>query len=181
MQAIVTLLDAAANSRIEAVWQMLDLKCGLKWIKKTPYPHFSWQSAEKFPDDETIATLQQVADHTRPFRITTSGLGVFTGSQPVVYLVVTKDERLLRLHKAIWQAIRSEELGVNAYYSPKSWVPHITLAFEDVDLKAVECAMHELALQPLEWEIQVNNLALVGQKGDEVGELYRRFDFRHTQ
>jgi hypothetical protein len=38
--------------------------------------------------------------------------------------------------------------------------------------------MEELGFIPLNWEVEIDNLALVGQAGSEVGTLLRRFDFR---
>jgi 2'-5' RNA ligase len=177
MQAIVTLLDAAASSRIEAIWRMLEIKCGLKGIKKTPYPHFSWQGAAVYPQPEIETILQRIAQDTRPFKVKTSGLGIFTGRQPVIYAAIVKNEPLMRFHEKVWQTIQTQDLGVNAYYAPDAWIPHITLAYGDVNPTTIDCAMQELAFQPFEWGIQVDNLALVGQLGEDVGQLFKRFDF----
>ena len=177
MEAVVSLLDAAAYSRIEAMWRILELKCGLKGIKNTPYPHFSWHVAEDYSNGEIGPELKNLADHARPFVVTTSGLGIFTGQEPVIYILISKTERMLQFHKAIWKQINPSGSCPSAYYSPETWVPHITLAHSDVNKQALLCALEELAFIPFSWEVKIDNLAVVGQTGDEVGKLISRFDF----
>jgi len=177
MQAIVSLLEASVYSRIEAMWRILELKCGLKGIKATPFPHFSWHVAEDYTTGPVAAMLKEAADRSKPFTVMTSGLGIFTGQEPVIYVLIAKDERLLRFHKAIWKQARKVSLGPSHYYSPDAWVPHITLAHSDVDQNALVCAIEELAFRPFNWEVRIDNLALVGQAGEEIGQLKFRFDF----
>ncbi len=179
MQAIVSLLEASAYSRIEAMWRVLELKCGLKGIKATPFPHFSWHVAEDYAADPLAELLQEAAGKSQPFTVMTSGLGVFTGQVPVIYVLIAKDERLLRFHKALWRRARKYSLGLSPYYSPDAWIPHITLAHSDVNRQTLVCALEELAFLPFKWEIRIENLALVGQAGEEIGQLKYRFDFPH--
>jgi 2'-5' RNA ligase len=49
------------------------------------------------------------------------------------------------------------------YYSPDQWVPHITLAYNDVTSANIDCVMQSLAFQTFNWEIQIDNLILVAQ------------------
>jgi 2'-5' RNA ligase len=178
MEAVVSLLEATAYSRIEAMWRILELKCGLKGIKTTPFPHFSWHVAASYPLEPVSAAMAEMVTTTRPFIVHTSGLGIFTGQEPVIYLVITKTEKLLRFHKALWKRVELQALEPSSYYSPESWVPHITLAHSDVNKSALICALEELAFIPFNWEIKIDNLAIVGQSGDEVGRLIHRLDIQ---
>lgn len=177
MEAIVSLLEPAAYSRIEAMWRILELKCGLKGIKNTPFPHFSWHVAQEYPQKSVEQALRSLAAPTRPFTVQTSGLGIFTGQEPVIYLLITKNEKLLRFHKSIWRQIEPLSQQPSEYYSPETWVPHITLAHKDVDKHALLCALEELAFLPFNWEVKIDNLAVVGQSGEDVGHLIDRFEF----
>jgi 2'-5' RNA ligase len=177
MEAVVSLLEATAYSRIEAMWRVLELKCGLKGIKNTPYPHFSWHVAEGYALEPVNAAIEAMSIPIRPFVVRTSGLGIFTGQEPVIYLLISKTEKLLRFHKALWKRIDPLARGSKSYYSPEQWVPHITLAHSDVNKKSLLCALEELAFIPFSWEVKIENLAIVGQSGDEVGRLISRFDF----
>jgi 2'-5' RNA ligase len=178
MQALVSLLEPTASSRIQALWQRLEERCGLRGIKSTPYPHFSWEVVDEFKQDTIDEILEQITSKAKPFTIQTSGLGLFTGLEPVIYIVIAKDQSLLDFHKMIWEKTENFGRNVNMHYMPDAWIPHVTLAHSDVDRKALLCAMEELSFLSLNWEIEIDNLALVGQAGNDVGILIRRFDFK---
>jgi 2'-5' RNA ligase len=77
----------------------------------------------------------------------------------------------------MWKRIEPVAATSSAYYSPELWVPHITLAHSDVSRQSLVCALEELAFIPFNWEIKIDNLAIVGQSGEEVGHLSNRYDF----
>jgi 2'-5' RNA ligase len=177
MNGIVSLLDSPAYTQVVAIWQDLETECGLTGIKITPLAHFSWQVAENFDLEKTGEILERLARKTRPFPASASGLGIFSGPIPVLYIPVVKDENLLRFHTALWEETKWVVDGTNGHYSPQAWIPHITLAHGDVDLGKLNCAMQRLAFKPLNLDIRVDNLALVCQKNDEAGWIKYRFDF----
>ena len=178
MQALVSLLESTASSQVQSLWQKLEERCGLRGIKSTPYPHFSWVVAEEYDGDGMDTALDAITHSASPFTIQTSGLGLFTGLEPIIYIVIAKDQRLLEFHKVIWENTKNLGRGVNQYYMPDTWIPHVTLAHSDVDRDTLLCAMEELGFLSLNWEIEIDNLALVGQAGNEVGTLIKRFDFK---
>ena len=177
MEAVVSLLDEATYSRIEAIWRILELKCGLKGIKNTPFPHFSWHVADHYQQEKVEPALARMAQEARPFTVTTSGLGIFTSKEPIIYVLISKTEKLLHFHKTIWRQVDPQANTSSDFYTPEMWIPHITLAHGDVSREALLCALEELAFIPFIWEVKIENLAVVGQTGTEVGRLISRFDF----
>lgn len=178
MNGIVSLLDPPAYAQVESIWQVLETECGLSGIKMTPLPHFSWQIAEDYDLEPIRKILEQFAQQTRPFPALASGLGIFTGSAPVLYIPVVKDDLLLRFHARLWEEIRANVAGSSSYYSPQAWMPHITLAYGDVDSRKLICAVETLALKTINLQLRVDNLALVYQVEDREGWLKYRFDFQ---
>ncbi|MCL4561142.1 MAG: 2'-5' RNA ligase family protein [Chloroflexi bacterium] len=181
MYAIVSLLEPSTYSRIEAMWRILELQCGLQGIKTTPFPHFSWHVAENYDFDRVEGTLRQIAATSKPFTVKTAGLGLFTGTEPVIYVLIVKNENLYRFHNTIWEKIHPNAVGSNEHYAPEAWVPHITLAHSDVNRNTLICALEELAFLPFNWEIKIDNLAIVGQTGEEVGTLRDRIEFNQKE
>jgi 2'-5' RNA ligase len=59
------------------------------------------------------------------------------------------------------------------YYSPTKWIPHITLAYNDVNLTNLECALKTLANQSYEWEIKIDNIVSIVQDRDRLPETVR--------
>ena len=177
MQAIVSLLEDSAHRRVEAIWNKLEQECGLAGIKVTPYPHFSWQVVEDYPQDPLKTFLKELSSGSQPIQVTCAGLGIFTGPEPVIYIPVVKTEELLRFHQVIWESTLHLAVGPSHHYSPQTWIPHITLAHSDVNSEKLACALKDLAIHPLNWELTIDNLALVCQIGEEIGQLQDRFDF----
>jgi 2'-5' RNA ligase len=177
MYAIVSLLEDSAYQLVEGIWNKLEIDCGLAGIKVTPYPHFSWQLAENYDLSNLKVALQDIASVSTPMKVLCAGLGIFTGPEPVIYIQVVKDDHLLKYHRELWGKIMPLAISPSTHYAPNTWVPHITLAHSDVDSEKLACALKDLATQPLSWELKIDNLSLVYQTGEEVGQLEKRFDF----
>ncbi len=178
MNGIASLLDKPATARVERLWQELEDRCGLVGVKVTPFPHFSWQVTEAYdlPRLETVLLL--LARQTQPFTIRTAGIGLFTSEAPIVYISIVKDETLIRFHTLLWEQTNGIAINPSLYYMTEKWVPHITLAYNDVGPANIDCAIQYLAFQSIDWEIQIDNLILVAQVDDQPTETVR-YGFGH--
>lgn len=179
MYAIASLLDPISGQTVRSLWEHFERSCGLTGVRTTPLPHFSWQAADAYEVEGSEAVLGDIARQCSPFIAQTAGLGIFTGQMPVVYIPLVKNEQLLNMHKMLWEAMRPFAIAPNLYYDPSRWVPHITLALHEVEPWRLGCAVEEIAGQPVEFEIMVDNFALIYQTGGRAG-LQRRFGFREN-
>lgn len=177
MHGIITLLDPTHYSKVENVWQDLEQHCGLRGVRITPIPHFSWQIAEEYDLQTIRPILREICASTTPFTVLTTGLGIFSGMVPVIYIPVVKNTPLIQLHIALWQATLPVGQSRSPYYSPEMWMPHITLAYGDVNPENLGCAMSRLAFNDYNWKIPVDHLSLVYQPEGQAGSLRMRFDF----
>lgn len=171
MFAIVSLLDQAADQRVRAIHNELESKCGLKGIRLFPYPHFTWIGGDSCQMDKTEAMIASLAATVNQITVTTTGLGLFTGPSPVIFIPLVKTAELIRIHQLVWADSRTSADDLHPFYQPGLWVPHITLALMDVNIQNLGCALNLLSFQSFEMNIQVNNLALVYQEEGNVGEL----------
>jgi 2'-5' RNA ligase len=177
MQGVVSLLDDRHYARVEAVWEELGQKFDVRGMYVVTYPHFSFQVAEQYDDAACEKALRELAARTRPFRIRTAGLGVFTVSSPILYIPVIRSPALSRLHEEVWRGVTQTVPGAVAhYYSPDEWVPHITLAHGDIDPDKLAEIVRVLSQRNFHWELTVNNLALIYDTGKEQG-VRCRFNF----
>lgn len=174
MHAIVSVIDPEHYARVEALWHELELKCGLSGIRATPIPHFSWHIADKYDFDPLQVEVRQIAGLTRPFSIHTGGLGLFTRENPVLYFPIVRTSLLSKIHQEIWDRVTPLSQKLSPYYAPELWMPHITLAHGDVNLPSLSCVVERLAFQVIAWEITIDNLAVVSQVDENVGELQFR-------
>ena len=117
--------------------------------------------------------LAHVAKETAAFTVTTTGVGLFTGPGPVIYIPVSRDPILTAIHQRLWpqlEAISDASLG---YYAPSNWFPHITLGHGDITEENLAPIVSWLNAQDLSWQIPIDNIALLG--GDTP---LQKFHFR---
>lgn len=177
MQGIVSLLDDECYARVEGVWDELKREFGVRGLYATPFPHFSYQVAEAYDVAVVEKFVERLAARTRPFRVTTAGLGVFTSEHPVLYVPVVRGPGLARLHQEIWDgATPREPSAVTTYYQPELWMPHVTLAHGDIDRDKLAEIVRALGTRAFHWEVEVNNLSMIYDTGTEQG-LRFRFNF----
>ena len=179
MHGLVSLLDLNHYKLVEALWHRLEKECGLSGVKATPYPHFSWQIAEYYPEPETETAIQTIAIQTKSFKVYTGGLGIFSGPQPVVFISIARSAELNLLHEQLWRQFKTSAKGLSPFYNPQRWMPHITLIFGKEKTEALQCGLSRLTSQSFDWEMEVNNISFVSQATNQIGTLSYRHDFLH--
>jgi 2'-5' RNA ligase len=174
MNAVVSLLDEKYYAEVEALWAELEAKLGRRGIYITPYPHFTYHVAREYDVPALESYLQQLAQSKTGFSVRTTGLGIFTGKQPVLYIPVVRDPQLTQLHEEIWPEISKFAGGSEEYYRPEIWLPHISLGFGDLDQASLAEAVRLLGERSFDWQIEIDNLALIYDTGEKQ-ELRSRF------
>ena len=177
MEAIVSLLDAHTNEKVLDIWDELNQRCGLRAVLASPIPHFTWQAAESYNQPGAKEMLRGIGCNYREFRVRIVGLGIFSGEKPTLYISLVRDRLLTRLHQELWKKIVPWANTPSWYYSPAMWVPHITLAYQDLTEENLPCALKAVAFQSFDWEIVVDNLAILCQNQDGTGALEERIIF----
>lgn len=161
VEAVVSLLDEEHDARVRGIWKALEERFGLQGIYSTPYPHFSYHSAESYGADKAQAVLKRAAASVKPFQVQTAGLGLFPGERPVLFLPVVRDHRLSHVHASLYPDLAQLAVHENRYYRPEAWIPHITLAYGDLTPEGLPEVVRFLGGEGLEWSIEIANFALV--------------------
>jgi len=175
MHGIVTLLDNDHYRLIEDLWAELERRYSIRGVYITPYPHFSYHVAQVYDVDKIVPVLERITSNITKFKVRTSGLGIFTGASPVLYIPVVRSLELTQLHQELWEQISPVSSGIQEYYHPDQWVPHITIGFGDINKDNLSQIIPFLAERNFNWEITVNNIVLVYDTGEKQ-ELKARFD-----
>jgi 2'-5' RNA ligase len=177
MHGLVSLLPEPFFAQVESTWQELERDFGLTGVLVTPFPHFSWQVVEDYGWERIADVMQEIARQTSPLRARATGLGLFTGERPVIYVPVVKNAELMRLHQLVWERTAEVSMGRLACYAPGAWMPHVSLACEDVHRGNVGRVMERLAGQGFDWEMVVDNIALIYVPTGVIGTLKHKFEF----
>lgn len=161
MEGIVSLLDEEHSRLAAGIWSELEAEFGLRGVLVTPFPHFSYHVAQSYDSERLGSILEELAGQTKAFTIQTSGLGIFTGDQPVVYIPVIRTQALSRLHAQVWARVAPIASGTVDYYRPEAWLPHITLALTDLDCENLPRLIRFLSPRALNWEVVIDNLSFI--------------------
>lgn len=166
MDGVVSILEEKYYQHVQEIWQDLQQACGLQSNDNLTVPHFSWHVAQSYPDELLLdEVLEGLSLQIRPFRVRTSGLGIFFQPRLVIYIPIVKTGELVRVHHILWEQLAGLADQPIDYYAPDLWVPHITLAYEELTNSGLTCALQRVSIRDLDWEIDVNNLALIGPSG----------------
>ena len=174
MNALVTVLDHDHADDVRAMWAEVEETFGVAVQYAKPFTHFSYHvAADEYDLDRVGPVLDEIATKHPPFTVRTTGLGVFTGSEPVIYVSVERSEELDHLHHDLWESC-TPRFGIGLpYYAPDAWVPHVTLAQGARTRSRLPEITSALEARDLEWELAVDNLAVIEDGGKERG-------LRHT-
>jgi 2'-5' RNA ligase len=176
MLAITSLFNTGMNQTTHKIWDDLETQCMLSGIKITPIPHFSWHVALNYSEG-VASILKRFTKKIDPFVVIASGIGVFEGKNPVIYIQILKTSELIRLHSKLWDDMADVAKSTNINYSPDRWVPHLTIAYGDVTVDKIGCAAKTLVFRDLHMEICVDNLAIIYNEDNQVG-IKEKFLFR---
>lgn len=177
MYGIVSELPEPYYHIVEDLWDELERECGLSGIRKTPIPHFSWHVAKQYDVDKSSEIIEKLALDVSPFRVRTAGIAVFTGESPIVQIPLVRNNQMNSLHDRIWEAIKPAAQDIMEYYNSDYWIPHISLAYPDVNRDNLNCAMHLLAFRDFRWHFNVNSFSLIGSSIERDAERLFRIRF----
>lgn len=168
MHGVVSLLNPEAYADVEALWDELTRMFGLGGVRRTPFPHVSYHVAPAYDVPRLEAVLRAFARERSSFHIRASGLGVFSGPAPVLYIPVVRTAELSAFHAALWEATAPCASDLSVYYTPDRWMPHITLAQHDLGAAQLGQVVTAMAPRELTWDITVDNLAYIEDHGDHA-------------
>jgi 2'-5' RNA ligase len=177
MYSIITELEEQAAIQVMHIWRRLHDACSLKGIFNYPNPHFTWFGMKEMDMECCSTVLDSLAKGTIPFSVHTSGLGIFPGEEPVLYLPLVKSAYLMDLHRQIWRKIQPYCTGIKDISLPEFWIPHITLAIQDLNQENLSCAIDSVGFKPVEIFTNADNLLIVKSDGNETGDTIERFQF----
>ena len=161
MHAVFSLLDHKHYQLVKDIWVEMAREFAVSGVYVPSYPHVSYQVARYYNVKSLEPVLRRFAASKTSFQVRASGLGIFTGPRPVLYIPVVRSPELTQFHEALWQEISGTASGIEDYYHPAHWVPHITLGIGDMKKDNLSQIVRSLAKRDFNWEMTVNNIALI--------------------
>ena len=167
MVAVTSLLDPEHTGKVSDLIDDLQQKFGLSTVKMTPYPHVTWFTAEMEDLTHLKEILYDFTERAQPFSIHTTGLGIFPGPAPVIYIPVLRTQPVNLYHTQLLRRVTGQCEEMGPYYNPDSWMPHITLAVGDTTPGILGSVLEFLNTRTFNWTINIDNLAILTKNGDK--------------
>ncbi|GAA4384551.1 2'-5' RNA ligase family protein [Hymenobacter koreensis] len=167
MLAITSLLNPQNATRINGIIQSLEDEFGLDDVQATPDPHITYLLAGVNEHESLKAMLADIAATTAPFPAYTTGLGLFPGPNPVIYIPVLRSPELNALHMRLVSATAPLCQRTDRFSQPDLWLPHISLALHDTTPDLLGPVLQYLNEQTFNLRIRVSNLAILRQEGEQ--------------
>lgn len=161
LQAIVSVLDTPHHELIAAIWDELRQQFKIAELYETPIPHISYHVAYNYEADALAQILSDCAQIWAPFAITTAGLGLFTGDQPVLYIPVVRTDQLAAFRDDLSLRLQSIARKPVSHYQSENWVPHITLTLGHLEEESLGAIVAHLCRRSFRWSIPINNVAVI--------------------
>ncbi|MBO0360162.1 2'-5' RNA ligase family protein [Hymenobacter sp. BT186] len=177
MLAITSLLNPQNADRINRIIKSLETEFGLDDVQATPDPHLTYQLAGVRKLSALNQVLRDVSRHTKSFVAHTTGLGLFPGPNPVIYIPVLRSNELNKLHQRILHATKPLCLRTDKFSGPDCWLPHISLALHDTTPELLGPVLQYLNQQTFNLKLTINNITILRQEGELfVREKYFMFE-----
>lgn len=159
---VISLLDPSATKRVETLIDEMTRLFGVGRGFPGGIPHVTFHLSERDVEPGAISVVERVAGQTAPFMLYSSGLGAFAGpGGPILHIAVARAPAAAHLAELLERELAAAGYpGTDAYYTPARWMPHITIAqqnLEGVDLGAL---LEWLVRQPLAFELAIRQLSV---------------------
>lgn len=159
MAGIISLLGGRDADNVERLMAAMASEFGVPRGFPGGEPHVSYHLGDYRPEPPATTRMADVAASVKPFDVQISGYGVFGGHSPVLYLAVARGPELSSLHAAIVAAFASLGFANNPYYEPANWLPHITIAQQNLDREAFPQIASWLGRQHLRFTARLSSIA----------------------
>lgn len=159
MDGIVLPLAEAYEAKVQAIW--VDLAREFDLYIQPELAHASLHVAQGYDAAALRSLLSEFTRISAPITVQTSGLGLFTVPEPVLYVAVTCGRELLNLHDSLWGLAEPISQGSVPYYQPGRWVPHITLAHGPHLQACLPEVIRLLGSRDYAWAIPMSQIAYI--------------------
>lgn len=91
------------------------------------FPHLSFCSFESSDIDHALPKIAEAGHAKQDLQLKFDGLACFKSGNFLLYLSIKKSQELFKIHRDFDSLLRTEGTTLNDLYSPKNWIPHVSL------------------------------------------------------
>lgn len=170
---IVSNLEDLPYRDVKKLWALFERKYNSKAIQAYSHPHFTYQIAKTSDVKRLKVDFEKVTSGITPFEIEVIGLRHFR--KDVIYLGLKRMRELAGIHRLIHRFLETNCQGLLDLYAPEHWIPHITLAMEDLTEENFGKAWGELQRSRIRFKQTLHNVCMVKWTPDGKIRIAKRY------
>jgi 2'-5' RNA ligase len=156
---IVSNLEEEPYQLVKRYWNLFERKFNSVAIQDYSHPHVSYQAARTNNIRALKKDFEKIIAQIKPFEIEVNGVRQF--DEKVIYLGIKKTTKLVKIHKLIHSFLKDNCHGLFKHYAPEIWIPHVTLAMDDLSKANFKKAWFELKDSKIEFKQSIHNVCMV--------------------
>jgi 2'-5' RNA ligase len=156
---VVSILEDKPYKDVKNLWKLFEKEFSSVGVQTFNHPHIAFQAGKTETFRQLKKDFQKIVPNIKPFNIEVNETRHF--DKQVIYLKVGKTAELIRINKLINQFLKIHCQSLFEYYTPKNWVPHITLAMDDLTEENFEKAWSQLKHSKIKFKQKLHNICIV--------------------
>jgi len=173
---VLSVLEDEPYRDVKRIWRLIERKYCFVGVQNFNHPNMTFQGGETNNLRQLRRDFQGIVSKIEPFEVEASGLGHF--NKKVIFLKVEKSEFLVEMNKAINQFLLNYCERLHPSYTPRRWIPHITLAMDDLTAENFEEAWKELEQLKLAFKQKLHNICIVKRYSPDKIKLVERYELQ---
>lgn len=138
------------------------------------HPHISLRSGFPINIEGLVREIKELSKAIRPFEIVVDSWGTFEGKENAFFMEVKKDRKLSSVQKKVNAIVHKNCRVLDKIGEPKTWHPHITLAFRDLTKRNLEKAKEDFRDYHPKFRFKVHYIYLVKQLGPDKWGVWKK-------
>jgi 2'-5' RNA ligase len=175
---IASLMTENERDVVLRFWDVFETEYNSIGVQSFDHPNLGFQGGSCSNIDSLKDELSNLCVALSPFDVKVEGFGFFEAPSKVVYLKVLKTDELIELHKKINNSLAKCCENLFEFYTPENWVPHITLAMDDLSEKGFNNFKERYKDYLPSFKQTISNLALVEFKNNGRVELLSSYEIK---
>jgi len=175
MNGIVTRLPEFIKNEVESIWKHFNSEFEMDRVMSTSFAHITWVIAHSCEEETVGEILKELRKVSVPFVIKTNGIGIFTGKRPAMYIQIKPCIEILNFQSKIYRLFSPYAQRLKKHYKPEVWIPHISIAIEDLTLENVSDAVKFILNKTFKYDIRIESFSLVRKERNQNMEIINRY------
>ncbi|OGD59433.1 hypothetical protein A3K78_07465 [Candidatus Bathyarchaeota archaeon RBG_13_52_12] len=170
---ILSVIEDQPYKEVMRLWKLFEKQYNSIGVQIFNHPNLTFQGGEVKDIKVLTRDFRDLAAEIEPFKIEVDGFGRF--DKRVIYIRVMKSREIARINEAVDQLLRSSGVAVFEEYTPEHWIPHITVAMDDLVGSEFDKAWSSLSGVKFGFEQKLHNICLVKRHSSGKIKILKKF------